>query len=931
MGSAPTRPPLVGRDEEVIALRAAVASVAEGRGGTVWLEGEPGIGKSALIASVLAEAWERRCQVYRAVGSRLGRQLPLRALADALGSRLSEQVGLLDRGGAEQETAVPAAVERFLALVDRLCAAGPVVFVLDDLQWVDEASLLAWHRLGLAVDQIPLLLVGAARPVPKRPIVRQVRGDAVERGGLLLSLGPLPESDTLALVERLAGGVPGPRLCRAARQCGGNPLYTRELVDALHREERIRVFGDMADVVDPDASPAGLGAAIRNRLDFLSQDATDTLRVAALLGPEFSAFDLATVTGRASSELLPVLDEAVAAGVLAESAEHLAFRHDLIRQALYEAVPATVRKALHRQVAQALSEAGAPLDQVGAHLRAAAPGALDTWAVDWLAQHAQTLANQASDLAAELLLTTIGRVGPDDAHLVRLLSGLAQALNIQSRYAEAETAARQALAVNRDPTDAGRLAWNLVTILLADDRGGDCLAVTEEALADAGTTALWRARLLVSQARALLRIGDNEGARSIARQAIAEGERLDDPIAQAHGLMVLRMAARAFTEKLTHLERALAVIGHQPETADLRVSILANSSGALMTLGRADEAEPQIREALILAEQVGWRLPLVRAHAGDLYLDTGRWDDALTMLEPVDGQLRLFERLARLGGLAFIAAHRDDRARCAQLLAEAVDLPELVGYMRGNAVYLYMAQAVAAEQRDGPAAGLAVLAGTLAVEDGADLPNRCVWLPDVVRLALAADRPDLARAALAAAEADEKAGALPRSVAATERIRALLDADAEALLEIADRYRTTMPALSVAQCYEEAAVLLARAGDVTGARAALTKAAGRYAGLGAQWDIRRADARLRQLGVRRGPHSLRIRPTAGWNALTPTEQRVAALVADGRSNPDIAADLLLSRRTVQTHVSHILTKLGYTSRMEIAREVDRRSTARRDP
>jgi DNA-binding NarL/FixJ family response regulator len=139
-----------------------------------------------------------------------------------------------------------------------------------------------------------------------------------------------------------------------------------------------------------------------------------------------------------------------------------------------------------------------------------------------------------------------------------------------------------------------------------------------------------------------------------------------------------------------------------------------------------------------------------------------------------------------------------------------------------------------------------------------------------------------------------------------------------------------MPALSVGQCYEEAAVLLAQAGDLTGARAALTKATGGYADLGAAWDIRRADARLRRLGVRRGPRSLRIRPTTGWNALTPTEQRVAALVADGRSNPDIAADLLLSRRTVQTHVSHILTKLGYTSRIEIAREVDRRSTARRD-
>jgi predicted ATPase len=151
----------VGRAEELTALRTAVAEVATGRGGTVWVEGEPGIGKSALIGSVLAEARERRCQTYRAVGDVLGQRLSLRTLTDALGSRLSGEADLLDVGGwVEHEGAVAAAVERFLALVDRLCADRPVVFVLDDVQWADEASLLAWHRLDLAVDQIPLLLVG---------------------------------------------------------------------------------------------------------------------------------------------------------------------------------------------------------------------------------------------------------------------------------------------------------------------------------------------------------------------------------------------------------------------------------------------------------------------------------------------------------------------------------------------------------------------------------------------------------------------------------------------------------------------------------------------------------------------------------------------------------------------------------------------------
>jgi DNA-binding NarL/FixJ family response regulator len=122
-------------------------------------------------------------------------------------------------------------------------------------------------------------------------------------------------------------------------------------------------------------------------------------------------------------------------------------------------------------------------------------------------------------------------------------------------------------------------------------------------------------------------------------------------------------------------------------------------------------------------------------------------------------------------------------------------------------------------------------------------------------------------------------------------------------------------------------VLLAEAGDITGARSALSDAIRVYLALGAAWDVRRADTRLRGYGIRRGPRTVRRRPTAGWDSLTPTELRVAWLVAEGRSNPDIAAEMLLSRRTVQTHVSSILAKLGFGSRIEIAREVERQRRA----
>jgi DNA-binding NarL/FixJ family response regulator len=97
--------------------------------------------------------------------------------------------------------------------------------------------------------------------------------------------------------------------------------------------------------------------------------------------------------------------------------------------------------------------------------------------------------------------------------------------------------------------------------------------------------------------------------------------------------------------------------------------------------------------------------------------------------------------------------------------------------------------------------------------------------------------------------------------------------------------------------------------------------------LGATWDIKHADARLRPHGIRRGPHSLHRRATSGWEALTPSELRVACLVVKGLSNPDIATELVLSRSTVQTHVSSILTKLHLRSRIQLVREVAKHAPA----
>jgi predicted ATPase len=168
----------VGRRAEVAALRGLVARAAQGRGGVAWVEGEPGIGKSALVAQGLAEAAGLGCAVFAGAADPLRARFPLGVLLDCLGvdarsagGERGEIAGLLRGEGVggmlPAGGAVAAAAERVLVLVDRLCAVSPVVLLVDDLQWADEASVSVWHRLAGATAQVPLLAVAVSRPVPR--------------------------------------------------------------------------------------------------------------------------------------------------------------------------------------------------------------------------------------------------------------------------------------------------------------------------------------------------------------------------------------------------------------------------------------------------------------------------------------------------------------------------------------------------------------------------------------------------------------------------------------------------------------------------------------------------------------------------------------------------------------------------------------------
>jgi DNA-binding CsgD family transcriptional regulator len=170
--------------------------------------------------------------------------------------------------------------------------------------------------------------------------------------------------------------------------------------------------------------------------------------------------------------------------------------------------------------------------------------------------------------------------------------------------------------------------------------------------------------------------------------------------------------------------------------------------------------------------------------------------------------------------------------------------------------------------------------------------------------------------------ADRDAPGLQRSA---RFAAAILDGDQRSLVAVAEEYATAGRPMLEAQAREHAAEALAVAGRDQESRRQLDAAQSLYTALDARWDAARADARLRAHGIRRGVHGPRRRPKAGWAALTDTERRVASLLAEGLSNPEIASRMFTSRRTIQFHVSNILAKLGLSSRVEVATLVARRS------
>src|SRR6478752_1075135 len=360
-------PQWVGRGEELAVVRAGVEALSRGEGSLIWVEGEPGIGKSSLVAEALAAGSAPEWDIGWGIAGKLTERLPLRVMLDCLQVRpgapdprrahAADLLRSLRQGLFADGDASVTGIELLVGLVDELSTAAPAVIVLDDLQWADDASLIVWHQLAASIGQLRLLLIGTCRPAPRRPEVQELRAAVIRHGGAVVTLGPLTETDVAALVTAMLGSPPGDTLRQLTAQAAGNPLYVRELVDAMVREQALEI-GPAAELsAAGERLPASLAAVLADRLGSVSAGAAQLLRTAALLGGRFAVTDLAVVLRRPASELAADVQEAVAAGIVTEHPNDpdLAFRHLLIQQALYESMPAALRTALHAEAARELA------------------------------------------------------------------------------------------------------------------------------------------------------------------------------------------------------------------------------------------------------------------------------------------------------------------------------------------------------------------------------------------------------------------------------------------------------------------------------------------------------------------------------------------------------------------------------------------------
>ncbi|MGF6887673.1 DNA-binding NarL/FixJ family response regulator [Nocardia sp. GAS34] len=913
-------PSLVGRTPEVLRIAAQIDRTLSGRGGFIIVEGEPGIGKTMLIEQAATMATVRGMRVLRGAAAELEERIPFAAMTSCLGKP--------PPGSAEPPEAEPAAVHAVVEMLSRWCADGPVVLLLDDIQWADDASLSVLRRLGELVDALPLMVMVTVRPFPVREGLPRLLEEFEARGAQRFVLDRLTDAEVGLLIERSIGAPPPAELAAVAAEAGGNPLYVIELVTGLLASGALTV-----DRADDRAASARLSAAgatelparlietVTQRLDGLPESAAHVLAVAAALIPQVETADLALVLGTSPAEVLTAVRAAQQAGLLTHQDGELTFRYGIVRRVFGRTVSSSVRTALLRHTATQLIARSASVVRIARYVYADL-GPPSQWMIDWLVSSASALIALEPALAADLIgrSVTAPSVAMADRdrlrpHLIRALmrSGRSDAAALMLATAQAEAGSRavddelQTLAIQ---LNCVRGRWDLV---LEDIR---------EALArnELPPEVMRGYRCLA--AAALFYLGRYDDARREAERVMELGAAAQDYLTVRSGKLVLGMlyyaegqvdlALRESEQLIEAADSGFAV----PEQWDMHVDAQLLRAFSLVDADRLAEADAAFENVVLRAgRSYGVYQAISLLTQARVHFLAGRWDAALDTAQeclkvPDSRGLDVSAR----GLIAVIAIMRG--AAPADVVTD--EISEKTG-VRGYQQYRAWAIAFEHESRGDLHEALRVLMDALdtAAADPTSVTLSDLY-PSVARLAMQTG--DAQAAATIAARAEKMVAIQPTTgrQAVAWLCRGLAEGCADLVEQSVEAFTAAGRPAYAAEAQECLAVMLIGADRKDEAKAAGSAALERFAAVGAQWSVARAQARMRASGLRPGRRGPRRRPKSGWEALTVTEQRVAVQVAEGCSNAEIAEQMFLSRRTVQTHVSSILSKLGLHSRVHVA-------------
>ena len=845
---------LLERDTYLVALDEYVASAADGHGRLVLLSGDAGIGKTTLVDAFRDRHPDATWLWGACDASFTPRPLgPLFEIAFGAGGELAE----LARADTERNTLFSASV-RALETADR-----PVVMVVEDLHWADEATLDWLAYLARRIGRTRALVIVSYRPVEatRDPVLAAVLGAIAAHGSTRrISLPPLSASATSRLAE--AAGLDPDRVFGIS---GGNPFYVRELL------------------ADPDNDvPASVADVVRARVGRHSPAGQRLLAAAAVVGRPATARTLAGVAGVE----VAAVDECVAQGALVADGERYLFDHELTRRAVEQTIPAHQAAELHRAAYALLSRAGAD-DAALAHHAERSDDPQATFA------HAQAAAAEATRFSSiregvaqlERALAAATRIGIDAATRADLLDELSLLHGLNDGWDAALDANTEALRFRRGEADRTALYATLrhrVQCLwrLCQPRAANAVADELLTLAAAEPGSSQHAWALAYHA--FVSDGDAERRMAELTEAVRIGTEVNDAEVVAHALQTLGMVREASGEDgIPDIERALRIArGTQKDVQAGRA--FANLYDMAVQRLRLDEyewvwaegsrwcEEHELRTWALCLSATRAQVLLRRGRSGEAVLLAGR-----LLSQPASEANRAHLRLPYVTSRVRRGADgvRDELAAAREKAVAAGDLSWLVP----------------------------LLAATCELAWLADDPS--LVDPDVLRgyHESTAAHPHL-RAELAVGL--HRLGLLPAPVA---------DAPSPYGEELAGDHAAAAAEWRARGCPYEAATALA----CSGSPELIDEAVEVFERLGSQAAAEQARRLRRRTGAAapRGPRRTTRAHPAG---LTAREAEVLELLGHNLTNAEIAERLVLSTRTVDHHVSAVLAKLGVSNRAEAA-------------